>query len=221
MRAGVCAERQKMGCVSSAVASDDAQVPAASNDGNIYGWTGENFIMSLDAGNVHGKDGSKDLRNVKLTFSGGLPECVRKALDYGTCEGSRTNLVVVHEMYSGMCKCTGVDQQHVYCKMLTSPECEWRLERPLYTKGGMPENNPCIVPFSMGDHGTKVQCESCVWILPPLRVHSKMNIYSVDSVDTVNQTFKANIFCELRLRGVCNVSTRCPHVDMSFHECVL
>jgi hypothetical protein len=44
--------------------------------------------------------------------------------------------------------------------------------------------------------------ESLVSIAPPLKFHSRMNMFHLDEINTVAQTFRADVFCEFRLRGV-------------------
>ena len=40
------------------------------------------------------------------------------------------------------------------------------------------------------------------FIAPPLRFHARMTVFSIDSIDTVAQTFRANVYSEMRLRAI-------------------
>ena len=46
------------------------------------------------------------------------------------------------------------------------------------------------------------------WIPPPLTFHARMTVFAVDDIDTVRQTFRANLFLEMRLRGLSSMDDR-------------
>jgi hypothetical protein len=52
--------------------------------------------------------------------------------------------------------------------------------------------------------GAKQVGEATAFIAPPLLFHARMSVFSIDSIDTVAQTFKASSYVELRLRAIAN-----------------
>ena len=52
--------------------------------------------------------------------------------------------------------------------------------------------------------GAKQVGEATAFIAPPLRFHARMSVFSIDSIDTVAQTFRASSYIELRLRAIAN-----------------
>lgn len=52
--------------------------------------------------------------------------------------------------------------------------------------------------------GAKQVGEATAFIAPPLLFHARMSVFSIDSIDTVAQTFRASSYIELRLRAIAN-----------------
>ena len=46
--------------------------------------------------------------------------------------------------------------------------------------------------------------DATAFIAPPLLFHARMSVFSIDSIDTVAQTFRASTYVELRLRAITN-----------------
>jgi hypothetical protein len=179
-----------------------------SRDDGIYIWKETDFSISHDKSTAN---------KVIINFHKEIPDNVKAALEKGIIDGSKRRLVISHESFSGICTCLRVQNPNrncvLQCNVLVSTDREWQLVRPTLDGKGTPQNNLCIHPVSPGD-----PVEPCVWILPPLILHSKMNIFGVDSVDTVNQTFKAELLCELRLRGISKVCGVCACVYVYVEE---
>lgn len=41
-----------------------------------------------------------------------------------------------------------------------------------------------------------------IYLAPPLVFHTRVSIFNIDAIDTVNQTFRADIYAELRLKSI-------------------
>jgi hypothetical protein len=148
-----------------------------------------------------------------------MPDYVKDALKRGTKTGAGADrrLVVWAENWNEsadsvvkpmfcICSCLEVREYErddigrlvsLHCKMLTHSGSNWQLKRPEIYHDGVPKENSRVIEGV----DKKTEC----WVLPPLFVHAKMNIFSIDSVDTVHQTCSADFFFEFRLRGISEV----------------
>jgi hypothetical protein len=161
------------------------------------------------------QDPPKDIDVVKQALHAGVRKEDRLKLvvsaQYTEKDGSNKDLFCICECLEVVEEKNGaVNSVHVNCSMLTRQDIRWQLRRPVYADYAPDEaqsqtlrlvENPCI------EKRVKVSDvnDNFCWVLPPLIVHATMNIFSIDSVDTVNQSFKADFYCEFRLRGISEV----------------
>ena len=55
------------------------------------------------------------------------------------------------------------------------------------------------------DHLASVKTDSIIYVVPPLMCPSRVTLFNVDNIDTVNQTFRADIFLDVRIRAISSI----------------
>jgi hypothetical protein len=205
----------------------------ASNDKASYEWKGEEFTFHMVEGSklFEKKAGDSKASSAKdvvrerfnLCFKD-MPDYVKQVLQEGTKTGAYRKLVVwAHwaqpRSYGNkpgkqlFCigQCLEVEEKdddgilRLHCKMLAHSGNKWQLKRPSFNADGTPKENVRIQEISDSGSDLRTEC----WILPPLIVHVNVAIYSLDTVDTVNQTCSADFYYEFRLRGISEVRGIC------------
>lgn len=105
------------------------------------------------------------------------------------------------------------DCLNIYCAVLNKIEVfEWEIE-----KGDLTIENTAnmrIVKKKNPDFedGGKTR-KPCVFFATPLIAHARVTVFSINSIDTANQCFQADIYVEFRLRGICSTAQDATAVE--------
>lgn len=105
--------------------------------------------------------------------------------------------------YSGLWRAYNIENDIIYCTFshLTST-CSnlWNLKYYLFKTN----NHKCGETNLQLLSETNVSNIKKIYLAPPLVFHTRISIFNIDAIDTVNQTFRADIYAELRLKYITN-----------------
>jgi hypothetical protein len=152
---------------------------------------------------------SEDLY-LRLRFDRPLPSVVLESIPDPSGKKMQPLLVVsAHERFGGIYRTFHADADGM-CVLCFVKKYEGSSFEPVLWRVQVPKNgetNVCIgtkgrvAEMEAEGVGHRTQ-ESMVSIAPPLRFHSRMTMFHLDEINTVAQTFRADVFCEFRLRGI-------------------
>lgn len=105
--------------------------------------------------------------------------------------------------YSGLWQVHSIEKEFIYCSFSHSTHsCSNIWSGYSLSKSS---NTTCsesnLQLLSGSNPSTTI---SKVYLAPPLVFHTRVSIFNIDAVDTVNQTFRADVFAELRLKYIIN-----------------
>jgi len=179
-------------------------------------WTG--VISSL-----HKEAGAGSFPDMKVVFELPIPEALTSQLNTdrsragGELGRNSPLLVVEHDSFRGLARCLHCEGggKVVMCRDARAwatgsdahggardegaegEEYKWTLHRPAGCGYGV---NAMVVPAGPGERGW--YRKGSAFFLPPLVLHTRCSIFSVDHVNIECHTFRADLYVELRMRAI-------------------
>tara|TARA_B110001452_G_scaffold228694_1_gene204252 strand:- start:206 stop:1702 length:1497 start_codon:yes stop_codon:yes gene_type:complete len=108
--------------------------------------------------------------------------------------------IAEHPTYHGLFYIARVEATTVHC-LVPQYDDSWK---PLAYDVRPPPARNRNMSTLWWEAGAKQVGEATAFIAPPLLFHARMSVFSIDSIDTVAQTFRASSYIELRLRAIVN-----------------
>ena len=148
-------------------------------------------------------------QRLKLDLGESLPR--EAAADISDLTGKRmTPLLAVmnHATFGGLWRVVSANPAR---EGITSVNCvvpkyegPFKPQEYAVTVTNVPQSNVCVSPLD----ASKPSADSRVALAPPLTFHARMSIINVDEINVVSQSFRAQVYVEMRLRSIATEDDR-------------